>query len=76
MKYKNGEEVKVGDQVKLGGGDAGMVVGVIDANSFAHDYSAEEWAYLKTGLLILANDSALLHYPELDEDVELIARGV
>lgn len=76
MKYINGEEVKVGDQVNLGGGDAGMVVGVIDTSSFAHDYSAEKWAYLKTGLLILTNDSALVHCPGLDEDVELIAGGV
>lgn len=75
MKYSSGEEVNIGDQVELGGGYAGTVVGIIDKNSFAHDYSAEEWTYLGTGLLILANDSALLHYPELGEEILLIARG-
>lgn len=32
-------------------------------------------AYLRAGLLILTKDSTLVHYPELDEEVELIARG-
>lgn len=76
MKYATGEEIKVGDQVKISAGDSGVVVGVIDTDSYSHGYSADEWAYLKTGLLILAKDSALLHYPELDEEIRLISRGI
>lgn len=66
----------IGDQVKLGGNDSGVIVGIIDTNSYSLGYSAEEWAYLKTGLLILAKDSSLLHYPEPGEEIELTARNI
>ncbi|KRW62035.1 hypothetical protein [Pseudomonas sp. TTU2014-080ASC] len=76
MKYVTGEEIKVGDQVRVDAGDLGVVVGIIETNSYSHGYSADDWAYLKTGLLILTKDSGLLHYPELDEEIELIARDI
>ena len=66
--------MKIGDQVQLGGSDSGLVVGVIDSNSFSEGYSLKDWAYLKTGVLILTKGAGLIHYPEPDDEIVLIAR--
>ena len=72
MKNLNGVEVCIGDKVIADKSD-GVVVCVIDTNQFSEKYT-EFWSYLKKGMLIETTEMGLVHYPEIDRDVVLIAR--
>ena len=72
MKYLDGEEICVGDNVTVDKCE-GVVVCVIDTKQFTEKYT-EGWAYLETGCLIEAENFGLVHYPEPDEDLILIHR--
>ncbi|WP_071873519.1 hypothetical protein [Atopomonas hussainii] len=76
MKYTTDEEIKLGDIVGVGRDDTGVVVGVIDAREFLEGYLAEDWVYLSSGVLILTQAAGLIHYPEPDCELQLIARKV
>ena len=75
MKYPNGQQVRVGDRVKLWADQPGTVVCSIETGEFSKDYSKEEWGYLKSGILVKTDTGEIFHYTEPDEDFELIARG-
>lgn len=75
MKYADGKSVLLGDKVDLGAGVTGVVVAVIDSNEFANGYKAEEWAYLLVGALVESEEAGLTHYPNSDNDFELIKRS-
>jgi hypothetical protein len=75
MKYANGQDVMLGDRVRLGMDDGGIVVGLIGASEYAAGYSAQEWSYLKTGILIEFPSSGLIHYERPEPDVQLLARA-
>ena len=74
MKYSDGQEVRVGDRVGLGGGLFGRVVAVMDTGEYSEHYSAEEWSYLGTGALVLSKDAGLIHCPSAEGDLCLIGR--
>lgn len=74
MKYLDGKEVMLGDEV-LVDGEKGRVVAVIDSHQFTDDYP-EGWSYLKKGALIEANVFGLLHYPEADDDFIFVRRKI
>jgi hypothetical protein len=75
MFYQTGQIVKLGDKVKLWSDCYGVVVCSIDTNEFSDEYPAPDWAYLKTGVLIMSNKGGLIHYLKNDEDLELIERA-
>lgn len=72
MKYLNGMEVCLGDQV-LVDGEKGEVVAVIDSNQYSSDYPSG-WSCLGKGALIVADGFGLIHYPEPDEDLIFVHR--
>ena len=72
MKYPNGQEVRVGDRVKLWDNQRGTVVCSIETGNFSKEYPKAEWGYLKSGILVKTDTGELFHYPEPDEDFELI----
>ncbi|MCU1067192.1 hypothetical protein [Stenotrophomonas maltophilia] len=75
MNYPDGEKVLRGDTVDLGGGARGIVVAVIDDDSYAVGFSAEEWQHLERGALLRAPGFGLLHCLDTDQDFTLIERG-
>lgn len=75
MNYPDGEKVLLGDTVDLGGGTRGIVVAMIDDESYAVGFSAEEWRYLGRGALLRAPGFGLLHCPDTGHDFTLIERG-
>lgn len=71
MNYKDGRPVHLGDVVALGGEATGIIVAVIDVGHCAAGYSADEWGYLKSGVLVESSEG-LLHYPNAEGDFELL----
>jgi len=68
MKYKNGVDVEVGDEVQVDNRYRGTVVVDLVAGHFKPESPLERWAYLQRGLLINTNYGALLHYPPGHKD--------
>ncbi|MBT0962732.1 hypothetical protein [Denitromonas iodatirespirans] len=75
MQYADGQEVRIGDRVKLGADDNGVVVCSIDTNEYSDDYPLEKWSYLERGVMIEFPEYGLIHYEETDPDLELISRS-
>ncbi len=75
MKYADGNEVLLGDQVKLWEHAEGTVVCSMETNHFTDSYSKNDWGYLKDGVLIASPDVGLIHYLEPDHSLELIKRN-
>ena len=74
MQYANGQEVQLGDRVKLGSDDGGVVVCSIDLGQYSDECPEKDWSYLKKGILVRFPQFGLIHYPEFDPELELIAR--
>ena len=76
MKYPDGQEVRLGDRVKLGRNEQGIVVASIDTNEYNPEHPAAQWSYLKKGVMIeFSGTYGLIHYEEPDADLQLIARA-
>jgi hypothetical protein len=75
MKYWNGQDVRLGDRVKLGDDDAGVVVCSIDTGEYSDEHPESAWGYLKRGVMISFPKYGLIHYEQSEEDLELIARA-
>lgn len=75
MKYPDGQEVRLGDHVKLGQDEGGVVVASIDANQYKDDHSKAQWGYLKKGVMIEFPKYGLIHYEEPEPDLQLVARA-
>ena len=74
MKYQSGEQIRVGDIVKLGD-CSGKIVFVIPSNEYSLDYTEEDWSYLQEGFGITTEKYGLIHQIEPAEDLCFIERG-
>lgn len=74
MRYADGQEVSLGDQVQLGGGMTGSVVAVIDTGEYSKGYLMEEWSCLLKGVLVMSPEAGLVHFPTPDQDLVLVDR--
>ena len=75
MKYADGQEVRVGDRVKLGADDGGVVVCSIDTGDYTDAHPEAQWGYLKKGVMIQFPIHGLIHYVEPEPDLVLIERA-
>ncbi|MFO0697904.1 MAG: hypothetical protein U0236_01655 [Nitrospira sp.] len=76
MRYPDGQEVRLGDRVKLGHDVEGIVVCSIDTGEYSAEDSEAQWGYLKKGVMIKFQKYGLIYYDEEpDEDLQLIARA-
>ncbi len=75
MNYRNGEEVRLGDKVKLWEGCFGVVVASIDRGEYDAGHPHEQWGYLKSGVLIESDAAGLIHYLEPEKTLELVKRA-
>lgn len=74
MKYANGQTVMLGDRVRLGTDSGGVVVCLIDIGKYSEGYPEAQWSYLKKGVMIQFPLHGLIHYEEIEPDLQLIAR--
>ena len=75
MKYLDGQDVKLGDKVRLGDDHEGIVVCSIDTGEYSAEAPEAQWSYLKKGVVIKFQKFGLIHYEEAEPDLALIARG-
>lgn len=75
MRYRDGQEVRLGDRVRLGKDSGGIVVCSIDTGEYSADAPEALWGYLKTGVMIKFPLYGLIHYTTPEPDLELIARA-
>jgi hypothetical protein len=73
MKYWDGQEIRLGDRVKLDKDEGGIVVASIDTDEYTDENQKEQWGHLKKGVMIEFPLFGLIHYDEPDEDLELIS---
>jgi hypothetical protein len=75
MKYLDGQEVRLGDRVKLGEDDSGIVVASIDGREYSAEHPEAQWSYLKKGAIIKFPQCGLIHYEAPEPDLKLIGRA-
>ena len=75
MKYADGMDARLGDRVELWEGGEGQVVCSLDTNEYGESFPREQWAHLRSGVLVHAEAAGLLHYKHPDETLKLLARG-
>jgi hypothetical protein len=74
MNYADGQRVIVGDRVRLGEADGGIVTYSIDDGTVLSG-PPNVWDYLKKGVMINFPKYGLIHYVEPEPDLYLIARA-
>jgi hypothetical protein len=62
--YPSGERIKVNDKVIFGNDLSGVVVAVIDDNSYSKEFTREQWGHYKTGVLVDTKEIGLTFYQE------------
>lgn len=72
LRYKCGNEIRIGDIVEIAG-MRGEVVCILDESRATEEFPAAEWAYLKKGLLIETEEIGLVHTEDITVDLRLIA---
>ena len=77
QRYKSGEEIQLGDVVDIGQGNGpqGVVVVVIPSGPVAKGFTAEDWSYLKSGLMLQADGMGLVHYAQPNDELILVHRA-
>jgi hypothetical protein len=75
MKYHDGQVVRVGDKVRLGEDDSGLVVCSMDDDEYTDDHPRKQWDYLKKGVMIEFPLYGLIHYQVAEPDLQLVARA-
>ena len=75
MKYPHGQEVRLGDRVRLGTDDGGIVVASIDGRDYSEGYSEAQSGYLQKGVMIEFPSNGLVHYEEPEPGLQLVERA-
>ena len=74
VKYADGQDVQLGDTVRLGQDANGVVVCSIDTDEYTDKYPKTQWGYLKTGVLVEFPKHGLIHYEKAEPDLKLVRR--
>jgi len=75
MKYADGQTVMLGDKVRLGDDDGGIVVCSIDAEEYSAEAPESQWSYLKKGVVIKFPKFGFIHYENAEPDLRLVGRS-
>ena len=78
MKYEDGKNVQVGDEVSIDTKYKGTVVANIESGEYSVAHSEEQWSYLKTGVLIDTDFGGIVHYEKealITDEVKLQNRA-
>jgi hypothetical protein len=72
MKYADGQEVKLGDTVRLANDVEGQVVCSIDNDEYTPEFPKADWEYQKRGAMFKFPTLGLVHYEQTEPDLELV----
>ncbi|MGH7868091.1 MAG: hypothetical protein ACREP9_10860 [Candidatus Dormibacteraceae bacterium] len=61
VKYADGTEAHLGDRVRVGDADTGVVVASLDNDEFSAECPKSDWEHLETGVVIRTDRGALVH---------------
>jgi hypothetical protein len=75
MLYPSGEIAHVGDQVRLGQSETGVVVCSVDTYEFSEEYPRDEWLGLRRGILVKFEKLGLVHYVDPEDSLKLVCRA-
>jgi hypothetical protein len=77
MKYPDGQDIRLGDVVRLGKDAEGVVVSDMDTGEYSNEHPEVQWGYLKTGVMIeFKSTYGLIHYSDKpDSDLTLLRRA-
>jgi len=79
VRYVSGQDVLLGDTVQIATRHRGKVVACIAEGKYLPPHNAEQWGYLKAGVMIDTDFGGLVHYPSeidlSDDRVELMERA-
>ncbi len=75
MRYRDGQEMHLGDRMVLWDGSEGTIVCSMDTHEYSPDYPREHWAYLVQGVLILSENPDLVRCIGTEGEMRLLARG-
>ncbi len=73
MRYRTGQEVRVGDVVRINEKHSGTVVWCAGAESDSTSVHPSEWDYLRVGVMIDTSFGGLVHYAD---ERALVSEGV
>ncbi len=74
MRYADGQHIQLGDKVRLGSDDGGVVVCDISARLFSSSHPESEWGYLSEGVVIEFPEYGIIHMKVAEPGLELVAR--
>ena len=74
MLYPSGEEAHLGDRVRLGESEDGVVVCSLDTDEFSDRYPRQEWLMLRRGILVEFENLGLIHYADPEDSLVLVSR--
>ena len=74
MRYPNGEEARLGDTVRIGESEHGVVVCSLDTHEDSEQFPRGEWEYLSKGILVKFERLGLVHYAEPEPALTLVER--
>jgi hypothetical protein len=74
LRYPNGEEARLGDTVRIGESERGVVVCSLDTREYSEQFPRSEWEYLGHGILVKFERLGLVHYAEPEPALALVER--
>lgn len=75
MFYRDGTLARLGDRVRISE-TQGVIVLSIDTDEYTAEFTREEWAdILVKGVMIDFEKWGLIHYVDVDEDLEFLSRA-
>ena len=74
LRYPNGEEARLGDTVRIGESERGVVVCSLDTHEYSEQFPRSEWEHLGKGILVEFERLGLVHYVEPEPTLALVER--
>jgi hypothetical protein len=75
LRYPDGQEIRLGDTVRMDGGAEGVVVFSIDTDEYPDEFPRAHWEYLKRGVMIDFPKYGLIHFDKDEPDLALVRRA-
>lgn len=75
MRYTDGNEAMFGDTVAIDVKYRGVVMGIIEKSRYADGFPAEQWDYLKKGILVDTDFGGFIHYPDAENEGAVAENG-
>jgi len=64
MKYASGDQVKLGDRIRISNGEMAVVVISADSGEYDESFPKEEWKDIRDGILVKTDSGALVQFDQ------------